>query len=147
MRLTTAALAFAIASLPAIPQARNLDGQWNVSQNDTEFDKLVKDWYAHLMQPDLPYSSCCGESDAYWADSWEVNGDQYVAIVTDERTIPGRPPIPVGTKIVIPNFKLKIDQGNPTGHGVIFVSYRPYNQHPYDVDGWHVFCYIQTGGG
>src|ERR1700744_2349708 len=41
-------------------------GQWE----DTP--KEVREWYAHLMQPDNPAVSCCGESDAYWCDEIHV---------------------------------------------------------------------------
>lgn len=30
--------------------------------------------------------SCCGEADAHWADSFEVEDGRYVAIITDERS-------------------------------------------------------------
>jgi hypothetical protein len=32
----------------------------------------------------------------------------------------GRPHIPSGTRIPVPNHRIKWDQGNPTGHGWIF---------------------------
>ena len=35
------------------------------------------------MQPDNPHMSCCGEADAFEADSFEVSGDEYVAISTN----------------------------------------------------------------
>ena len=35
------------------------------------------------MQPDNPAVSCCGEADAFEADTFEVEGDHYVAIITD----------------------------------------------------------------
>lgn len=97
----------------------------------------VRKWYQGLMQPDNFNVSCCGEADAYWADSFEVKGDQYVAIITDTRDDAplGRPHIEPGTKIVIPNHKLKYDAGNPTGHGVIFMD-----------SGLTVYCYIVPGG-
>lgn len=106
-------------------------GQWEGT------DPEVRQWYQHLMQPDNPAVSCCGEADAYWADSFEVDGDQYVAIITDPR--PDEPlrrkHVDVGTKIVVPNYKLKYDQSNPTGHGVIFLSRGDY-----------VYCYVAPGG-
>jgi hypothetical protein len=43
--------------------------------------------------------------------------------------------IDIGTKIVVPNHKLKYDASNPTGHGIIFLN-------PYDF----VLCYIPPGG-
>lgn len=86
-----------------------------------------RQWFQSLMQPDAPMVSCCGEADAYWADDFEIKGDQYVAIVTDERddTFPNgvtRPHIEPGTRIVVPNGKIKFDAGNPTGHGLIFLG-------------------------
>ena len=106
-------------------------GQWDESRQE------VRRWYQTLMQPDEPFKSCCGEADAYEADEFEVAGDQYVAIITngagDERF--GKPDIPNGTKIVVPNTKVKWDRGNPTGHGIIFIG--KANQ---------VYCYITPSG-
>src|SRR3977135_704924 len=97
----------------------------------------IREWYQALMQPDNPAVSCCGEADAYWADSFEVDGDRYVAIVTDSR--PDEPlrrkHVDVGTRIVVPNHKLKYDQSNPTGHGIIFLNRSDY-----------VYCYVAPGG-
>lgn len=101
----------------------------------------VSAWFRSLKRPDSPYVSCCGESDAYEADSFEIEGDHYVAIITngagDEKH--GRPPIPNGTRIAVPNTKMKWDEGNPTGHGVIFL--RKYVGSPVAV-----FCYVTPGG-
>jgi hypothetical protein len=72
----------------------------------------------------------CPEEDAYEADLFEVEEDRYVAIITD-----GKGEIPNGTKIPVPNHKLKWDAGNPTGHGIIFIG----------VQG-QVLCYIVSGG-
>lgn len=107
---------------------------WDAVPNSPE----VKEWYKTLMQPDNYNVSCCGEADAYWADSFKVSGDKYVAIITDTRDdkMLGRPHIEPGTEIVVPNHKLKYDKGNPTGHGVIFVSIV--------LD---VYCYVVPGGG
>jgi hypothetical protein len=97
----------------------------------------VRQWFQGLMQPDQPHVSCCGESDAYEADSFEVEGDHYVAIITNgsgDATV-GKPAIPNGTKIPVPNYKMKWDKGNPTGHGIIFIG-----------SGQQVLCYIAPGG-
>jgi hypothetical protein len=40
------------------------------------------------------------------------------------------------TRIIVPNAKIKWDQGNPTGHGVIFLR---------SDDKW-VYCYAPPGG-
>src|SRR3977135_1442004 len=106
-------------------------GQWE-SGNPT-----LRGWNKALMQTDNPAASCCGEADAYWADSFEVDGDKYVAIITDSR--PDEPlrrkHVDVGTRIVVPNHKLKFDQSNPTGHGIIFLNRSDY-----------VYCYVAPGG-
>lgn len=121
-------LASLLLSAPAV--ARDY-GQWESQPT------YVRQWFQKLMQPDNPHMSCCGEADAYWADSFEVSGDQYVAIITDERPDAplGRPHREVGEKIVVPNHKIKWDEGNPTGHGVIFIG-----------GGGLVYCYIAPGG-
>jgi hypothetical protein len=74
--------------------------------------------------------SCCGEADAFEADSFEVRGDQYVAIITNGKGI-----IPEGTRISVPNNKVKWDNGNPTGHGIIFIG-----------NAGQVYCYVTPGG-
>jgi len=40
---------------------------------------LHRRWFNGLMKPDNPFLSCCGKTDAYWADSYEMKGNQYVA--------------------------------------------------------------------
>jgi hypothetical protein len=121
-------IAFMLLASPAV--ARDF-GQW---ENQAP---QVRKWFQSLMQPDAPFMSCCGEADAYWADSFEVDGDRYVAIITDERPDGplGRPHRELGEKIVVPNHKIKWDDGNPTGHGIIFIGM-----------GGQVFCYVPPGG-
>ena len=104
-------------------QARD-NGQWG------DMPAFVRQWFQSLMQPDNPYVSCCGEADAFEADSYEVQGDQYVAIITNGKGI-----IPEGTRVPVPNKKMKWDEGNPTGHGIIFIG-----------SGGQVFCYVTPGG-
>ena len=58
--------------------ARDL-GQW------ASVDPSIYKWFQSLMQPDYPTISCCGSADAYYADSFESDGDRYVAIITDTR--------------------------------------------------------------
>ena len=97
--------------------ARDL-GQWENT------DPVVHEWYKTLMQPDNPSVSCCGESDAYFADEVHFRDGKTYAVITDDRDDEPlkRPHIDIGTEIEVPNFKLKFDQGNPTHHGVIFLS-------------------------
>jgi hypothetical protein len=100
------------------------DGQWaDMSEN-------VRQWFQSLKQPDHPRQSCCGEADAFEADSFEIEGDHYVAIITN-----GKGVIRDGTRIPVPNQKMKWDAGNPTGHGIIFIG--PQQQ---------VYCYITPSG-
>lgn len=119
----------------------------DINQTNTE-------WYAGLMQPDNPYLSCCGEADAYFSDSYEVSGDQYVAIITDERPDERRdefgrritrPHIPVGTRVPIPNGKIKFDKGNPIGHGIVFIGHSLISTNG-AVGNGGVFCYLPPGG-
>lgn len=114
------------------PPAASRDlGQWEAS------DPSVREWYQSLMRPDAPSSSCCQESDAYWADEVHVRAGKTYATITDERpdTPLGRPHIPSGTVIEVPDEKLKWDRGNPTGHNIIFVS-----------RGLYTWCFVQSGG-
>jgi len=115
--------------LAALASARDL-GQW---ENQ---DPKIRKWFNSLMIPDMPAFSCCGKSDAYWSDAYEVKGDEYVAIITDTRDDAplGRRHIEAGTRIPIPNYRIKWDQGNPTGHGWVFIG------------GDEVFCYLPPGG-
>lgn len=132
MRALFAAFSLGIflASCGAPAIARDL-GQW------ANTDPEVSAWYRNLRQPDNPAISCCGESDAYWADRVEIEGDKVIAIITDDRPDEPlrRPHVPVGTRIVVPPHKLKFDSGNPTGHVVIFLSR--------NLD---VLCYVQGSG-
>ena len=108
-------------------------GQWE------GVDPLTREWFNGLMQPDKPNVPCCGLADAYWADSYEVKGDQYVAIITDPRNdinLGRAQHIEAGTRVTVPNNKIKWDRSNPTGHGIIFIGI-----------GGDVFCYLPPGGG
>jgi hypothetical protein len=114
-------ITLALASLPAL--ARD-NGQWEHQP------AAIRQWFQELKQPDQPRVSCCGEADAYEADSFEVQGDHYVAIITD-----GKGVLSPGTKIPVPNHKMKWDAGNPTGHGIIFIGTQG-----------QVYCYVTPGG-
>lgn len=93
------------------------------------------EWYQSLMQPDVPTVSCCGEADGYYADDVHVHDGKTYATITDDRVVPGRPQIDLGTVIEIPDNKLKWDRGNPTGHSIVFLSRAGY-----------VFCFVQGTG-
>jgi hypothetical protein len=128
--LATAAL---LPSLGVNVHARD-DGQWGDQPAN------IRQWFQSLMQPDNPVMSCCGEADAFEADTFEVDGDRYVAIITD-----GKGVLPKGTKIPVPNQKMKWDAGNPTGHGVIFISPPTVFKDGSMVSGT-VYCYVTPGG-
>jgi hypothetical protein len=106
-----------------IAHARD-NGQWANSPAQ------IQHWFQSLMQPDNPSMSCCGEADAFEADTFEVEGDHYVAIITD-----GRGALANGTRVHVPNQKMKWDQGNPTGHGIIFMG-----------SNRQIYCYVAPGG-
>jgi hypothetical protein len=110
--------------LLSVPASARDNGQW---QNQPQ---PVRQWFQRLMQPDNPVVSCCGEADAFEADTFEVQGDHYIAIITD-----GKGTIPNGTRIPVPNRKMKWDEGNPSGHGIIFIG-----------SSGQVYCYVTPGG-
>jgi hypothetical protein len=100
------------------------DGQW------ADRPESIRQWFQSLKQPDHPRVSCCGEADAFEADQFAVEDDHYVAVITD-----GKGVMPSGTRIPVPNSKMKWDKGNPTGHGIIFIG----------KEG-QVYCYVAPGG-
>ena len=116
--------------------ARDL-GQWENS------DPAVREWYRNLKRPDFPQYSCCGQANAYWCDEIHVKhvpdgeANTYCTITDDRDDAPRkRPHVPVGTEIYIPSNKLKWDEGNPTGHSIIFLA----------VNGSVVVCFVQNWG-
>lgn len=121
-----------------IPIMVGLSLMGSAKAHDT--DPVVTQWMETLMQPDAPNVRCCGEGDAYWCDDYGFDGKDAYCKITDDRHIHGRPNIPVGTKIIIPQHKLKHDKGNPTGHNIVFAA--PY----YQNSGYLVFCFVQGGG-
>jgi len=100
----------AIIAVMLLTAVRN-DGQW------ADNSPNIQRWFQQIMQPDNPSMSCCGEADAFEADDFEVEDDHYLAVITD-----GRGVIRPGTKIPVPNHKMKWDRGNPVGHGFVFLS-------------------------
>jgi hypothetical protein len=112
------------------------DGQWELT------DPKIRAWFHELKQPDQPHVSCCGFADAYYADEVVTRNGKNYAIITDTRDdVPlGRPHVPVGTEIEIPNHKYKWDRGNPTGHNIIFLSH-PGQNHLRDV-----YCFVDGNG-
>jgi hypothetical protein len=119
-----------VSGLAVGAHARDL-GRWDA------IDPALRHRCQALMQPDVPTASCCGEADAYFADEIHVRDGKTYAVMTDERLDEprNRPHLDVGTEIEIPERKLKWDRGNPTGHGIVFLSRNRY-----------VFCYVQPGG-
>lgn len=127
MRLVSIILALCIATSSFAKD----DGQWENT------DPVIREWYSGLMQPDNPAASCCGEADAYWCDSINVREQKTFCTITDTRDDGPlhRSHVPVGTEIEIPNHKLKWDEGNPTGHAIVFLS-----------KGGYVYCFVQGTG-
>lgn len=106
-------------------------GQWERG------DPAIRQWYQGLKMPDVPTASCCGEADAYWCDKINIRDGKTFCTITDDRPDDplGRPHVDVGTEIEIPNHKLKWDEGNPTGHAIVFLSTSGF-----------VYCFVQAGG-
>lgn len=119
-------------------------GQWENT------DPAIRDWYAGLKQPDNPRVSCCGEADAYWCDEIHVRDGKTYCNITDDRPDEPlrRPHVPIGTEIFIPDYKLKWDAGNPTGHAIVFLSSsRRFNSDGSEGEATYgVFCFVQNGG-
>lgn len=95
-------------------------------------------WYAALKQPDNPTISCCGEADAYWCDDIHITKGVTSCKITDDRDdekVGRKHHVDLGTEVIIPNYKLKWDAGNPTGHFIVFLSPQLF-----------VWCFIQAGG-
>jgi hypothetical protein len=110
---------------------------WQV-RYDPEWENsppLVRKWFQELMQPDNPGYSCCGEADSYEADLYEQDGESYIAIITGQGPPANKLHIPEGTRLRVPTTKIKWDEGNPTGHGIIFVG-RDYT----------IYCYVPPAG-
>ena len=94
-------------------------------------------WYQTLMMPDSPSVRCCGKDDEYRCDAFTRNGETWCRVI-DDRVNPNRPPVAIGTEIFIPPHKYKHDQGNPTGHTLVFGM-------PQGGD-FYVYCFVQAGG-
>jgi hypothetical protein len=106
-------------------------GQW------AHTDPAINAWYEGLKQPDFPSLTCCGHSDAYWCDEIHVRDGKTYCNITDDRPDDPlvRPHIDIGTEVFIPDHKLKWDNGNPTGHAIVFMG--KYG---------NVYCFVQSGG-
>jgi len=94
-------------------------------------------WYETLMMPDNPSVRCCGKDDEYRCDAFVRDGQTWCR-VTDDRVNPRRPPVAIGTEILIPPHKYKYNQGNPTGHTLVFG--KPQG------DDFYVYCFVQGTG-
>lgn len=98
-------------------------------------------------EPDT--GSCCGLGDAYEADIFDTATDGFLyATITDGRefcfkkggldNVHCRKEIKEGTRVYIPNSAVVSHQGNPTGHGVVFIS---------QSDLKSVYCFVIGAGG
>jgi len=99
IKFLLAAVAAVAMLLPAV--ARD-NGQWSNSP------AAIRWWFQSLMEPDNPAVSCCGEPDAFVADTFEVEGDHYVAIITGRKGT-----LPEDTRVAVPNGKMKWDARQP----------------------------------
>lgn len=136
-----------LALLMVSVRARDL-GQWDA------IDPVIKAWFSRLMQPDtIAYGqspiSCCGEADAYWADTVHVRDGKIFAVITDDRDDGPLMRIheDIGTEYEVPPNKIvgkEQNLGNPTGHIVIFLgtAYWGANQQRTRP----VLCWVDNGG-
>lgn len=65
--------------------------------------------------------ACCSLADAVYADDWRVENGVTLAKVTGGGPR-GHAWAPIGRVYEIPADKLKDEPGNPTGHGLLFLS-------------------------
>lgn len=117
-----------VIALAVLARAKE-GGDWS------NVDPEVRKWIKSLHRPDIgdgKSASCCGEGDAYFADTGETGEDgETYAIVTDNR---GNP-LPVGTRLKVRANAIQNREGNPTEHVVVFASEAGY-----------VFCLVPNGG-
>jgi len=92
-----------------------------------DLTKPIPQWFESVRMPDT-HISCCGLGDAYEADVWTKNPDgSYEVTITDGSAVAypdgsTRAFIPNGTVVHVPMSKVNPPKdGNPTGHGVIFM--------------------------
>jgi hypothetical protein len=94
-------------------------------------------------------TSCCGESDAYWADEQHVRDGKVYAVITDNRPddlLKRMHEIP-GTEYEVPVRKIVgMEQrvGNPTGHTIIFLGVKQWVSETQSKR--PVLCYVMNGG-
>jgi hypothetical protein len=90
-------------------------------------------FFRGLKRPDHYPKPCCGDADAYEADTYTKNPDgSYDVVITDgsEKTYPDgvrRIEIPNGSKVHVPANQInppKETKNNPTGHAWLFMSVR-----------------------
>jgi hypothetical protein len=90
---------------------------------------FICQWFQKLMQPDNADMSCYGEADALEADSFEIRR-RPVRRHHHER----QGHHPRGREFRTQN-KVKWDNSNPTGHGIIFIG-----------NAGQIYCYVTPGG-
>jgi hypothetical protein len=138
-------------------QARD-KGQWDLVGHD----ELTRQWFRGLVQPDTIGRgglggtvgiSCCGESDAYYADVVRVRAGKTYAVITDERDDGPleRAHEDIGTEYEVPPSKIvgqeQYLKGNPTGHIVIFLGGVTHDGDPnHRLQPRSVLCYVPNGG-
>lgn len=128
---------------------------WDLVGHDEE----TKRWFSGLVQPDTIGRgsfaggiSCCGESDAYYADEVHVRNGQTYAVITDERDDGplNRQHEKIGTEYLVPPSKIvgqeQYLKGNPTGHIIIFLGGVSYGGDGERSTPRSVLCYVPNGG-
>lgn len=77
----------------------------------------IREWFQSVMQPENPYQSCCGESEAYDVEM-AGNGSDGSLIV---KIISGPTEDEIGRTIDVPRAKLQTKYG-PTGRFILFMG-------------------------
>lgn len=123
-------ISFTVAYCTVSSHAENWEQSGPPECYSVEQCAKIDSWYSNVKQ-NASEVSCCGKSDAYWADKARVDNGQYFVEITDNRKIQGRKDRN-GEIILVPSEKIDNKrQGNPSGHVVIFIS-------PTDV----VYCFF-----
>lgn len=100
------ALAFFVIALLAVSAAAH------------EVGSPYAEWFESLRVPDYPATSCCGEADQYWADTY-VEVDDGLRVLAYRTRADGS----LDTRtVVVPLSKVDWNRNNPTGKIVVFIG-------------------------
>lgn len=127
----------------------------SVNWDNVGHDAATRLWFQQLKQPDTLTmggngTSCCGEADAYYAETHIEDGKTY-AIINDERDDGPlqRAHVPNGTRYLVPDQKI-VDVtkqgGNPVGRTIIFLGFVIWQGNEAHPEQRGVLCFIPSEG-